>query len=58
MLTLRIKIFLTRTELFFLDSVTVLPSDIKKKLAKKICNNIININKEIKEKNVLSKNEQ
>ena len=53
MLALRIKIFLTRIELIFLDNVTVLPSNIKEKLAKKICNIIIGINKEIKEKNVL-----
>jgi hypothetical protein len=53
MLTLRIKIFVTRIELFLLDNILILPQQVKENLGKKIHNNIKIINKDLKEKNIL-----
>jgi hypothetical protein len=53
MLILRIRIFLARVELFFLDNLLILPSKVKENLGKKICNDIIKITNDMKQQKIL-----
>lgn len=53
MLLLRLNIFISRFELFLLKNLSFLPPSIKEKYAKKVCNDIVNIGKKLKDKNII-----